>query len=771
MKTNKQTSSFRSKFAIWFWSLFGVAIISIVVFFALIANGVIGYLPQVDELQNPINKYATEVYSSDLQLLGRYSLQKNNRMKVEYNEISPFVINALLATEDERFYNHSGVDGKALVRSIVKTAMLQDKSAGGGSTITQQLAKLLWSPKSNNVVQRVSRKPIEWVISVKLEKLYTKEEIITMYLNMYDWLNNAAGIKTAAQVYFGITPDKLNVEQSATLVGMLQNSSLYNPIRRNEQTRNRRNVVINQMLRAKQISQVECDSLKQLPLVLNYHHADHKEGIAPYLRQYLQTVLSAKKPQRSNYASWQDEKYKEDLWQWENNPLYGFCNKNTKPNGDKYNLFTDGLKIYTTIDSRMQTYAENAVKEHIETLQKTFFKEKKGRSYAPYSRHLKTAEIDKILERSMRQSDRYLSMKKAGVSAQDIENAFKQSIEMQVFSYDGMIDTIMSPLDSIRYYKHFLRCGFMSIDAKSGHVKAYVGGPDFTNFQYDMVTLGKRQVGSTVKPFLYTLAMEEGMQPCDEMLLEPITLIDGNGRPWTPRNASKSPVGTMVSLRWGLTNSNNWVSAYLMKQFTPNAMAELMRSFGVRGQIDPVVSLCLGPCEVSVAEMVDAYTAFPNKGIRTEPLYVSRIEDANGNVIATFTPKMHEIFSETTAYKMIYMMRAVVEAGSGNRIRRIYGINSPVGGKTGTTQNNSDGWFVGYTPSLVAGVWVGGEDRDIHFDSMNEGQGASMALPIWALYMKQVLANPDLGYSATEQFDIPKGFNPNAYCDDISVEE
>ena len=771
MKVNNKTSSFRSKFSRWFWGLFATGIVAIILFFVLITTGVIGHLPPVDELQNPIDKYATEVYSSDLQLLGRYSFSDDNRMRVEYSEISPFVINALLATEDIRFYSHSGVDGKALARSIIKTLMLQQSTSGGGSTITQQLAKLLWTERAHSKMERYLQKPIEWVISVKLEKLYTKEEIITLYLNKYDWLNNASGIKTASQVYFGITPDKLSIEQAATLVGMLQNSSLYNPVRRNEKTRNRRNVVLNQMNRAKYISQAECDSLKQLPLVLNYHRADQKEGIAPYFREYLRQMLIAKKPNRSNYASWQEEKYKEDVWQWENNPLYGFCNKNKKANGDNYNLYTDGLKIYTTIDSRMQIYAENAVKEHIEDLQKKFFKEKKGRSYAPFTRHLKPDEINNILARSMRQSERYITMKKAGFSAKEIENSFKKPVEMQVFSYNGMIDTIMSPWDSIRYYKHFLRCGFMSIDAKSGHVKAYVGGPNFTNFQYDMVTLGKRQIGSTVKPFLYTLAMEEGMQPCDEMLLKQITLIDGNGREWSPRNASKSRIGEMVSLRWGLSNSNNWVSAYLMGQFTPNALVKLMQSFGIRGQLDPVVSLCLGPCDISVAEMVDAYTAFPNKGVRTDPLYVSRIEDATGNVIATFAPKMYDIFSEKTAYKMIYMMRAVVDGGTGGRIRRNYGLNMQMGGKTGTTQNNSDGWFMGYTPSLVSGAWVGGEDRDIHFDGMAEGQGAAMALPIWALYMKQVLANPDLGYSATEQFDMPKGFNPNAACDNIEVEE
>jgi penicillin-binding protein 1A len=520
------------------------------------------------------------------------------------------------------------------------------------------------------------------------------------------------------------------------------------------------------MRKADFITSEQYDSLKLLPLTLNYKKADHKLGLAPYFREYLRLTLTAKEPKRSDYASWQDQKYKDDLWQWENNPLFGFCNKNTKPDGSPYNIYTDGLKIYTTIDSRMQLYAEEAVREHIESLQKTFFREKKGRSYAPFSKKLNEEEVNGIMERSMKQTERYIKMKAAGFTKEQIKVLFNEKIEMQVFSYNGMIDTVMSPMDSIRYHKHFLRCGFMSMDVRSGHVKAYVGGPDFGQFQYDMVNVGRRQVGSTVKPYLYTLAMEEGMSPCDRTINRPITLIDGNGQPWTPRNASKSRIGESVTLRWGLANSNNWISAYLMSLFTPEAMVKLMHSFGIRAQLDPVVSLSLGICDISVAEMVDAYTAFPNKGIRVEPVYVSRIEDANGNVIATFAPKMHEIFSETTAYKMIYMMRSVVDGGTGGRIRRNYGLMMPMGGKTGTTQNNSDGWFMGYTPSLVSGVWVGGEDRSIHFDNIGEGQGASMALPIWALYMKKVLNDSSLGYSSTENFDVPGTFNATGGCEE-----
>ena len=770
MENLSEKSGIRSKFLRIFWRTFAIGITLFVLMLVFINIGWIGYLPAISELQNPKNKYATEIYSSDLQLIGRYFKSKENRVGVRYNEISENVVEALIATEDVRFYDHSGIDGRALTRAVILTGILQRKSSGGGSTITQQLAKQLYSPEADNIIERALQKPIEWVISVQLEKLYTKEEILAMYLNEFDFLNNAVGIKSAAQVYFSTSPDKLKIEEAATLVGMCKNPSYFNPVRFNERTQGRRNTVLNQMRKADYITDEQCDSLQALPLKLKYQKVDHKLGLAAYFREYLRIILTAREPEQGDYASWQSEKYEQDRIQWDTNPLYGFCNKNKKPDGTPYNLYTDGLKIYTTVDSHMQRYAEEAVAEHIQSLQKTFFKEKRNRSYAPFSRQVKPEEIESILSKAIKQSPRYLKMKEAGASESEIELSFKTPVEMQVFSYNGDIDTTLSPRDSIRYHKHFLRCGFMSMDAKTGHVKAYIGGPDFGNFQYDMVNLGRRQVGSTVKPFLYTLAMEEGMWPCDKTVLQPITLTTGTGEKWTPKNASKGPIGQLVSLRWGLANSNNWISAYLMSMYTPEALVKLMRSFGITGQLDPVVSLCLGPCEISVAEMVDAYTAFANKGIRVEPLYVTRIEDANGNVIGTFNPQMHEIFSESTAYKMIYMMRAVVDGGTGGRIRGRYGLNMPMGGKTGTTQNNSDGWFMGYTPSLVSGVWVGGEDRSIHFDNISEGQGASMALPIWALYMKKVLADKDLIYSPNEQFDIPAEFNANEGCEVDFVE-
>ena len=750
--------AFKKKFATWFWSIVGAGLVAIVLVFWMITKGWLGYLPPLDELQNPKNKFATEIISSDMQLLGRY-YRNENRVGVAYTDISPNMINALIATEDVRFYDHTGVDLKSLFRAVIMLG-----KAGGGSTITQQLAKQLWSPRANNIFERALQKPIEWVIATKLERLYSKEEILTMYLNQFDFLYNAVGIKSAAQVYFSTTPDALKMEEAAMLVGMCKNPSLYNPRRRPENALNRRNTVLNQMEKYDYITQEVCDSLKALPVELKYQSVDHKQGLAPYFREYLRQVLTAKEPKKSNYSEWNQLQYEIDKRQWEENPLYGFCNKNHKPDGTPYDLYQDGLRIYTTIDSRMQQYAEEAVNEHMQALQKTFFREKRNKSYAPFSQDLTPEDVDAIMTRSMRQTDRYRALKKQGLNDNDIKQVFNTPVAMRVFSYNGLIDTTMTPLDSIRWNKHFLRCGFMSMESHSGAVKAYVGGPNFTHFQYDMVTTGRRQVGSTIKPYLFTLAMDEGMWPCDSTVNDSITLIDGNGVAWTPRDEHVKNQGEMVTLNWGLEKSSNWITAYLMSLFTPEQLVRLMHSFGIEGQLDPVVSLCLGPCEVSVKEMVDAYTTFPNKGIRVEPLYVTRIEDNNGNVLATFMPKTYEIISETTSYKMIYMLRNVMDHGTGVRARFRYGLKVPMGGKTGTSQNHSDGWFVGFTPSLVSGVWVGGEDRSIHFDNMSAGQGANMALPIWAMYMQKVYADEELGYSVEEQFDVPEWFDPEAGC-------
>lgn len=738
-----------------------ISLVCVFIFFS-IAKGWIGYMPPVEDLENPNYKFATEVFSEDGKVLGTYSYSKENRVFVGYNDLSPNIINALIATEDVRFAEHSGIDAYALTRAVVKRGILMQKNAGGGSTITQQLSKQLYSPSADNVMERLFQKPIEWVIAVKLERYYTKEEILTMYLNKFDFLNNAVGIKTAAFTYFGCEPKDLKIEEAATLVGMCKNPSLYNPVRYNERSRGRRNVVLDQMRKAGYITEAERDSLQALPLKLKYNRVDHKEGLATYFREYLRGVLTAKKPDKANYRGWQMQKYYEDSLDWENNPLFGWCEKNTKKDGTKYNLYTDGLKIYTTLDSRMQQYAEDAVTEHLKELQGYFFKEKKGAKKAPYTFRLTQEQVDEILGRAMRLSDRYRLMKKAGATEAEIKKAFDTPEEMSVFSWEGEKDTIMTPMDSIRYYKFFLRAGFMSMDPRSGHVKAYVGGPNYHYFQYDMAMVGRRQVGSTIKPFLYTLAMENGFSPCDEVRHVEYTLIDENGKPWTPRNANKKLIGDMVTVKWGLANSDNWITAYLMSKLNPYNLKRLIHTFGVRNRdIVPSVSLCLGPCEISVGEMVSAYTAFPNKGIRVAPLFVTRIEDNDGNVLATFAPEMQEVISVSSAYKMLVMLRAVVNEGTGGRVRRL-GVKADMGGKTGTTNYNADGWFMGFTPSLVSGCWVGGEDRDIHFDTMLHGQGASMALPIWTKYMVKVLGDKSLGYDENETFQLCK--------DDVNLE-
>lgn len=762
------TKNLKHKFLVWFWSIFAAIFICIFILFFCIAKGWIGYMPPLEELQNPKSKYATIIYSSDMQVLGNFFANKDNRINTTYSELPEHLVQALVATEDVRFEEHSGVDVWALFRVFFKRIILMQHSAGGGSTITQQLAKQLYSPPADNMFYRAMQKPIEWVISIRLERLYTKQEIITMYFNQFDFLNNAVGIKSASQVYFGVLPADLKIEQSAVLVGMLKNPSYFNPVRRKERVTERRNVVLSQMEKADFITKAQCDSLQKLPLELDYHKVDHKMGLAPYFREYLRIALTAPKPDRSKYASWQKVPYGKfylDSLAWENDPLYGFCEKNPKADGSKYNIYSDGLKIYTTIDSRMQRYAEEAVKTHFSDLQKKFFKEKKGKRNAPYSSDVTTEEVKKIIQQSIKQTNRYRIMKKNHASDSEIEKAFNTPVEMSVFSWEGEKDTIMTPLDSIYYHKHFLRCGFMSMDPACGFVKAYVGGPNFSYFQYDMASVGRRQVGSTIKPYLYTLAMNEGFWPCDKTINKEITLYDALGREYTPRNDSEKRVGEEVTLKWGLMNSNNWISAYLMSLFTPEKLVNMMRSFGMKGPIEPVVSLCLGPCEVTLSEMVDAYTTFPNKGIRIEPIFVTRIEDANGNIIASFTPRTQEVIDELTSYKMLDMLSAVIDAGTGIRIRYKYNLKMPAGGKTGTTQNNSDGWFIGFTPSLVSGVWAGFEDRSINFSSMADGQGANMALPIWALYMQKVLSDPDLGYSEEETFDIPETYYSNAGCE------
>ncbi len=755
------------------WVAFGAGAVFITLLLLLIYNGIIGYMPDIESLKNPTDKYASVIYSADGQELGRYFRPTGNRVYADYSDISQHVIDALIATEDARFYDHSGIDAKAIGRAMTKTVLLGQKNAGGGSTITQQLAKQLYSPGSRNILQRAMQKPIEWMIAVKLERFYSKEEIIKMYLNQFDFLHNAVGIKSAAWVYFGKDPLDLNIEESATLIGMVKNPSYYNPLRKPERTRDRRNTVLAQMEKGGYITEAERDSLSALPMTLNYHKVDHKDGPAPYFREELRRMLGAKKPSRSNYPKWDQQKFVDDSIAWATNPLYGWIEKNPKPDGSHYDIYTDGLKIYTTIDSRMQQYAEDAVVGHLsKTLQPQFWKEKKGSSCAPYSsnrQEVSAEAIQKLISRAIKDSERYRQMKHAGYSTSEIEQAFVTPTDMKVFTYDGWTDTIMTPRDSILYHKSFLRAGFMAMDPRNGYVKAYVGGPNFSAFQYDMVSTGRRQVGSTIKPLLYTYAMEEGFTPCDEFLNEQPTIYDANGRPWQPRNSGSARVGEMVDLRWALTNSNNWISARLMDQLSPATFARNLHSFGINNHIDPVVSLCLGICDVSVKEMVTAYSAFANRGMRTDPLFVTNITDANGNVISEFTTHHTEVISERAYWRILSILLNVVDSGTGSRLRRApFNLTAQMGGKTGTTNSNSDGWFMGFTPELVTATWVGGEEKPIHFNSMAQGQGASMALPILGKFLTKVYADKHLPYSQQTRFIFPADIN---LCegDDVGV--
>ena len=769
----------RRKFIFFLWTMLAVFVLAATGGFIAIWNGWIGYLPELEDLQNPINRYATQVYSSDGKVLGTWHLNKENRVVVPYEKISPYVVNALVATEDERFYEHSGIDFWALGRAIVKRGILGQTEAGGGSTITQQLAKQLYSEKAHSTLERLMQKPIEWVIAIKLERNYTKQEIITLYLNYFDFLHNAVGIKTAANTYFNKEPSQLDICESATLVGLCKNPSLFNPVRYPERARQRRNVVLAQMLKVGYFTQAQYDKERVKPLKLDFHRIDHKDGTATYFREFLRLYMMAKRPDRndeSRYPSWNQNQYVYDSIAWETDPLYGWCNKNRKRDGEPYNLYADGLKVYTTIDSRMQQFAEQAMYDHVaHYLQPQFERENRGKPNAPYS-NLSAKQVASILNRSKTQSERYRVMRQAGCSDEEIDEAFNTKVHMTVFTYHGDVDTLMSPMDSIRYYKKFLRSGMMSMDPKTGAVKAYVGGLNYEHFMYDMVMSGRRQVGSTIKPFLYSLAMENGYSPCDVAPNVQRTYMVA-GKPWTPRNGSRSRYGQMVTLKWGLAQSNNWISAYLMSRLNPYQLVQLLHDYGINNpDIYPSMSLCLGPCDVSVAEMVSAYTAFANHGIRCAPLFVSRIEDNEGNLITEFQPRMNEVISAETAQKMLVMMMGVVDGGTAGRLRFRYNLTGQIGAKTGTTNLNSDGWFIGFTPDLVTGVWVGGEDRDIHFGSMAMGQGATVSLPIWALYMKSLYAHPDLGYDPEAKFDLPEGYDPCAkdstsMVDDLMIDD
>lgn len=757
------------KTVVWLWGSFLSIGFLIGIIFLLIYNGVIGYMPPIEEIEDPHDKLASVLYASDGTEMGRYYRGSGNRVNADMKSISPYLISALVATEDERFNDHSGIDFIALGRTGIKTLLLGEKSSGGGSTITQQLAKQLYSNPSTSLFKRAFQKPIEWMIAIKLERFYTKDEIINMYLNRFDFLNNAVGIKTAANVYFNKEPNELKIEEAAMLVGMLKNPSLYNPLRYPERSRERRNVVLEQMYKAGQISRAELDSLKNTPLTLEYHRVDHKDGFAPYVREEIRMMLNAKqpvKPVRKNYKS--DlayilalGQYNTDSTYWAENPLYGWILKNPKPDGTYYDIYTDGLKIYTTIDPRMQRYAEEAVYKHIGgTLQPAFFREKAGHSTGPYTtntRELSTQGVQNLIEKAMKQTERWRIMQAAGKSEKEIRESFKVPYQMDVFAYEvkdgkyvpGSKTVTMTPYDSLLYMKTILRTGMMSMDAATGHVKAYVGGPDFNYFQYDMVSKGRRQIGSTAKPFLYCLAVEQDFTPCT-----PVSAARANYGGWTPKGGG----GGSMTLKSALTHSNNAVSARLVFELGARALKNKMRMFGVTGHIDENLTLALGSADVPVKEMVAAYSTFANKGLRVEPTLISRIEDNQGNIIYNNVPHRTEVTSEDAYYKILSMLMSVVDHGTGSSLRGKFGIQAQMGGKTGTTNSNSDAWFMGFTPELVTGVWVGGDERYIHFNNMAYGQGARASLPIYGYYMQSVYKDPKLPYSQTTKFEFPEGY-------------
>jgi penicillin-binding protein 1A len=704
-KQQGSNASFR-KYVKYIWVLIFAPVLFIFLMVGFTAFGVFGDLPTFEELENPNSSLASEVYSADMKTLGKYYIQ--NRVNVHYKDLSPHLVNALKATEDVRFEEHSGVDIKGLMRVFVRTIILQ-QDAGGGSTISQQLAKNLFPREEMSKIGLVFRKLKEWIIAVKLERNYTKQEILAMYLNTVEFGNNAFGIKSAATTYFNKQPSELKMEEAALLIGMLQAPSRYNPVRNVESATFRRNTVIGQLEKYTFITEAQKDSLLKLPIKLNFRQESHTEGLAQYFREML----------------------RQELLKW--------CKEHKKADGSPYNLYRDGLRIYTTVDTRMQRYAEEAVKEHMTDLQKSFYEHWKGR--------VAWADQPQIIEETMKRSERYLRLQKEGKSESEIKKIFDKKVEMKVFSWKGEKDTLMSPLDSIRYYKMFYQTGFMSMEPQTGYVRAWVGGNDYKYFQYDHVKEGKRQVGSTFKPFLYTLAMQEGYSPCYEVPNVPVTIIDKAGVPWTPSN-SDGKYGGMLSLKEALAESINCISAYLMKQFGPEAVVQVARKMGITSTIEPFPSIALGTADVSVYEMVAAYSTFANKGVYTEPQYILRIEDKNGVVLQDFVPRKVEAISEETSYLMLNLMQGVTLFGTGARLRGSkYGFTNPIAGKTGTTQNNSDGWFMGITPELVSGVWSGCEDRSVHFRTTQLGQGANVALPIWGLYMKKVYADPSLNYS------------------------
>jgi len=719
MGKNKKLRRKYFKHILGFWILYFVALFSIILLFVIISNEKFGPMPTFEELENPKSNLASEVYSADSMLLGTYYIE--NRSNVHYQDLSNNLINALLAAEDIRFEEHSGIDHRALLRTFYGVALNVDR--GGGSTITQQLAKNLFPRERNpSTLDLVLSKFKEWITAVKLERNYSKEEIIAMYFNTVPFGSHSFGIKSASKTFFNKTPDSLNVEEAALMVGVVNAPTKYNPIRNPNNAFKKRNIVISQMAKYGYVSKPDCDSIKEIQIDMsNFRLQAHNTGIAQHFREYLRTTLK------------------------------NWCCSHFKADGTPYNLYKDGLKIYTTIDSRMQKYAEEAVSEHLgKTLQPDFYKHWEDFTNAPYVFEEDESDslINLLMTQAMKRSERYRTLKLNEIPFDSIELSFNTPTEMTVFSWDGEIDTIMTPMDSIRYYKFFLRSGFMSMESHTGFVKAYVGGPDYKFFKYDPVKYGKRQIGSTFKPFLYTLAMQAGeYSPCSKVpnVQQSIDLPDGTK--WEPANSSKKKENEMVSLKWALANSINWVSAYLMKQYSPQSVRQIAKKMGVTSYIPAVPAICLGSPDISLYEMVGAMNTFANKGIYIEPIFITKIEDKFGNIIDKFSPKQTEAMSEETAYLMADMMKGVTQYGTGIRLRLTYGFTNPIAGKTGTTQNQSDGWFMGVTPDLTSGIWTGCEDRAAHFRTITLGQGANMALPIWALYMKKVYADSTLHYS------------------------
>ena len=737
----------------------------------VVGTGLFAEIPSFEELENPESKEATLLLADGGEVLSTYHIE--NRSYVDYDELSPYLVEAAVATEDVRFYKHSGIDFRSLARVGVKTLLLGQSSQGGGSTITQQLAKTLYPREELGrripvvwQVKMVITKMKEWITAVKLERNYTKEEIMDMYMNAVFFGSNAYGIKSASQTFFGKEPSELTVEEAATLVGMVNKPTRYNPALNPESSLKRRNFVLSQMEKAGYLTAAERDSISLIPIELSYQVLDHNSGIAPYFRDMLRRVMNAKEPKRSSYSTYED--YVADSLLWADDGLYGWLNKNFKPDGSRYDLDRDGLRIHTTINYKMQQYAEEAVAEHLGLdLQKAFFRDLSKKRNAPFSNDIDAKTRDRVMKQARRWSDRYRNMKASGASEQEILKSFGEPVKMRVFSWNakGHIDTVMTPDDSIRYYKSILRAAFIAMEPNTGEIKAYVGGPNYRYFKYDNARQGKRQVGSTIKPFLYTLAMQEGMSPCDKVVNVPQTFIIGDTT-WTPKSTDRDEwIGRTVTLKWGLTKSSNNISAYLMKRFGPEAIVEMCHKMGVQSFLDPVPSLCAGPADLSLYEMVGAYNTYPSRGVHVDPIFVTRIEDNMGNVLSEFNARKREAISEQTAYLMVNLMQGVVNDGTAMRLRWKYGIKGELAGKTGTTNDQADGWFIGYTPKLTGGVWVGAEDRQVHFESLALGGGSNMALPVWGIFMNKVLKDGTLGISEQDKFIAPVGMTLNLDCD------